>query len=124
MKTPFSKLTRAQKNIICNGCGFCFGEKTDCPLEKMIPEFNWTPVCNEHDYYTEVGGYLTEYLGTQLIFGSKIVMKVAESTRNPLARLYKVCIATFYFLFVLIFGVFAFHWGKPRTLNKILKSKE
>lgn len=120
MRPHYSDLTPEQKEVICNGCGFCFFNKKHCLLERLIPEFNWTEVCNEHDFYTKTGGFITEYLGTQLVFFGKIVMKIADSSRNPLFRFWQLIIASIYFLFVLIFGIFAFAWGKPKTVELII----
>ena len=121
MRPKYSDLTEKQKEILCNGCGFCFFGKNNCLLEKLIPEFTWTDVCNEHDFYTRVGGYLTEYLGTQLVFFGKIVMQIADSSRSITIRLYQFIVAMFYFAFVFVFGALAFGWGKPKTVDQLIK---
>lgn len=113
MKVRWSHLTQDEKRKVGIGCG---PGKTAF----LIPQFIFKASCVQHDFYYKRGGNIFDKLEADAFFLAHMLRDIAESERGLTLRLFFTLMAFAYYLVVSVFGMFAFHWGKYRTVDEMI----
>lgn len=114
MKISWSQLTAKLKSLVGYGCGI---GKTAL----FIPQFIFETSCVQHDFYYRRGGGLFDKLEADAFFLAYMLRDISNCNKNIIAKLFFTLMAFIYYLLVSVFGLVAFHWGKYKTLEEIIK---